>query len=411
MIRQRNLRHAVATALADTPVVLVNGARQTGKTTLVREIARRRKAQFATLDDHATLDGALNDPAGFVAGLGDFAVIDEVQNAPNLFRAIKASVDRDRRPGRFLLTGSANVLVLPRLGDSLAGRMEILTLHPFAQDELTGRRGGFIDAAFGGRMPARTTGAMDRGKAARRVFQGGYPEVLGRTEATRRSAWYRAYITSIMQRDVRDISNIADLTAMPRLLTQLALRSSGLMNLADIGRGIDAPHSTLRRYMALLEATFLYTPLTPWTANKSKRLVKAAKIHLADSGFAAHLAGIGSPAELMKSPAFGPLLESFVVNEVRKLTGWSHTVVTTHHYRTEQGREVDLVLEDPRGRVVGIEVKASGSIGHADLAGIKDLRETSRDRWVRGIVLHLGTGVTAFARDLHAVPLSALWEW
>ncbi len=411
MVRPRNLRHAVNAALADTPVVLVNGARQTGKTTLVREFATRRKAAFVTLDDHASLDGALNDPAGFVAGLGDFAVIDEVQNAPNLFRAIKASVDRDRRPGRFLLTGSANVLVLPRLGDSLAGRMEILTLQPFAQDELAGRTGTFIDALFSRSLPVRSPKAIDRAKAARRVFLGGYPEVAGRSVPARRAAWYRSYITTIMQRDVRDISNIADLTAMPRLLTQLAMRSSGLMNLADIGRGIDAPHSTLRRYMALLEATFLHAPLMPWTANRSRRLVKAAKIHLADSGFAAHLSGIASPPDLLKSPAYGPLLESFVVGEVRRLSGWSRTPVTTHHYRTEQGREVDLMLEDPRGRVVGIEVKASGSIGHSDLAGLKDLRETAGDRWVRGIVLHIGSGMTAFAKDLHAVPLSALWEW
>lgn len=411
IMKDRNMRHAVDTALKDTPVVLVNGARQTGKTTLVKEIAQRRKATFVTLDDHAVLDAALNDPAGFIAGMGDRAVIDEVQNAPNLFRAIKASVDRDRRPGRFLLTGSANVLVLPKLGDSLAGRMEILTLHPLAQDELAGRKGGFIDAVFGARLPTTVLIGSDRSKVARRVFLGGYPEVLGRTDAARRRAWYRAYVTTILQRDVRDISHIADLTALPKLLTQLALRSGGLLNLADIGRGIDAPHSTLRRYIALLEATFLHTPLRAWTANRTKRLVKAPKVHLADSGFAAHLCGITSPADLAKNDRFGGLLETFAVGELTRMSGWSRLSVVPHHYRTEAGREVDVVLEDARGRVVGIEVKASASIGHDDLAGLKHLRETAGDKWVRGLVLHTGEGTTPFAKDLHAVPISALWNW
>lgn len=410
-MKARNLRHYIDIAMKDTPVVLVNGARQTGKTTLVKDVATKRKASYVTLDDHADLDAALNDPAGFIAGLGPFAVIDEVQNAPNIFRAIKASVDRDRRPGRFLLTGSANVLVLPKLGDSLAGRMEIVTLYPMAQDELAGRKSGFIDAAFGKRLPVKALTHCDRSKLVRKVFAGGYPEVMGRAESARRNAWYKAYVSGILQRDVRDISNIADLTAMPKLLAQLAMRSSGLMNLADIGRGIDAPHSTLRRYLALLEATFLHVPLKPWTANRSNRLVKAEKIHLSDSGFAAHLCGIHSAGDLAKSDRFGNLLETFVVGELRKMSGWSKTPIEPYHFRNEKAREVDIVLEDPAGRVVGIEVKASASIGSDDLIGLKQLREISGSKWVRGIVLHSGPAITGFDKDLHAVPMSALWEW
>lgn len=411
IMKPRNLRHYVDIAMKDTPVVLVNGARQTGKTTLVKDIAGLKKASYVTLDDHADLDAALNDPAGFIAGLGPHAVIDEVQNAPNIFRAIKASVDRDRRPGRFLLTGSANVLVLPKLGDSLAGRMEIITLYPMAQDELAGRKSGFIDAAFGKRLPAKAPSHHDRAKLARMVFAGGYPEVMGRADSARRKAWFRAYVTGVLQRDVRDISNIADLTAMPKLLAQLAMRSSGLMNLADISRGIDAPHSTLRRYLALLEATFLHVPLRPWTANRSNRLVKAEKIHLSDSGFAAHLCGINSAGDLAKSERFGLLLETFVVNELRKMAGWSKTTVEPYHFRNEKAREVDVVLEDSAGRVVGIEVKSSASIASDDLAGLKQLREAAGSKWVRGIVLHSGPGITGFGKDLHAVPMSALWEW
>lgn len=410
-MKERNITTAIATALKDTPVVLVNGARQTGKTTLVKGIARKRRATYFTLDDHGTLDAALNDPAGFVASLGDFAVVDEVQNAPNIFRAIKASVDRDRRPGRFLLTGSANVLALPRMGDSLAGRMEIITLHPFAQDELAGRRSTFIDALYKARLPLAYTGTADRSALARRAFAGGYPEVRTRKAPARRAAWYKAYITTILQKDVRDISNIADLTTLPKLLAQLALRSGNLLNLADVARDLDVPHSTLRRYMALLETTFLLTPLRPWANKRAKRLVKAPKVHLADSGFATWLCGINSPNDLVKNPMCGHLLETFVTGELRKLATWSKAAVETFHFRMDTGREVDLVLEDAQGRIIGIEVKASASVDHRDLAGLMELRAAAGPKWVRGIVLHAGPGITPFSRDLHAVPISAAWDW
>ncbi len=405
------MRHAVDIALKDTPVVLINGARQTGKTTMVKAIAKARGATYVTLDDHPTLEAALADPPAFIQGLGKLAVIDEVQNAPNIFRAIKASVDRDRKPGRFLLTGSANVLVLPKLGDSLAGRMEILALHPFAQDELHGRKSAFIDKAFTAKPNMGQPTILERKQLAGLVTGGGYPEVMTRKDAARRGAWYGAYITSILQRDVRDISNIAGLTDLPRLLQALALRSSGLLNLADLSRTLDIPHSTLRRYMVLLEATFLSTPLNAWSTHRGRRLVKAPKLHLADSGFAAHLAGIDTAAQLLAAPSFGPLLETFVVNELRKIAGWSKTRVNLFHYRTEGGREVDIVLEDAKGRIVGIEVKAAMAVGSGDVAGLKDLREAAGSKWLRGILLHPGLGITPFAKDIHAVPLSALWEW
>lgn len=411
MEKARNIRHAVDIALKDTPVVLLHGARQTGKTTLARRIAAIRGAQYVTLDDHPTLEAALNDPPAFIQGLGKLAVIDEVQNAPNLFRAIKASVDRDRKPGRFLLTGSANVLVLPRLGDSLAGRMEIIPLFPFAQDELQGQKSGFIDKVFGARPKMVPPTVLERKEVAALVTAGGYPEVMTRKSAARRDAWYGAYITSILQRDVRDISNIAGLTDLPRLLAALAQRSGGLLNMADLSRTMDIPHSTLRRYMALLEATFLSTPLTAWSTHRGKRLVKAPKLHLADSGFAAHLAGIDMPADLLKGQSFGPLLETFVVNELRKMAGWSKVRIKLYHFRTEVGREVDVVLEDHKGRIVGLEVKAAMAIGSNDMTGLKHLREAAGDKWIRGILLHPGLGITPFAKDLHTVPLSALWEW
>lgn len=409
-MRTRNIQYYIDIALKDTPVVLLNGARQTGKTTLVKGIAKKRKATFVTLDDQVTLASALNDPPGFIQDLGPFAVIDEVQNAPNIFRAIKASVDRDRRPGRFLLTGSANVLVLPKLGDSLAGRMEIIPLFPFAQDELHGRKGSFIDKVFARKLPSSPS-AVTRKTIAALVHGGGYPEVIGRKDATRRVAWYRSYISSILQRDVRDISHVTGLTDLPRLLTALAVRSSGLLNVSDISRTMDLPHTTLRRYLALLEATFLSTPLPAWSGHRGRRLTKASKLHLADSGFAAHLCGIVTPAQLLASLSFGNLLETFVVNELRKQATWNRVSVQIHHFRTESGREVDIVLEDMRGRITGIEVKAAEAVSASDFKGLYELKDIAGDKWTRGIILHSGKHTVPFQKDMHAVPLSALWEW
>ncbi len=409
-MKSRNIKHYIDIALKDTPVVLVNGARQTGKTTLVQEIAKKRKATYVTFDDQSTLASALNDPPGFIQDLGAFAVIDEVQNSPNIFRAIKASVDRDRRPGRFLLTGSANVLVLPKLGDSLAGRMEIIPLFPFAQDELHGRKGTFIDKVFASKLPTGPT-AITRKALATLVHGGGYPEVMGRRDTARREAWYRSYIRSILQRDVRDISNVTGLTDLPKLLTALAVRSSGLLNISDISRTMDLPHTTLRRYLALLEATFLSTPLPAWSGHRGRRLTKSEKMHLADSGFAAHLCGIATPAQLHTSMYFGNLLETFVVNELRKLATWSRTSVQLHHFRTEAGREVDVVLEDMRGRITGIEVKAAEAVSASDFKGLYELKDIAGDKWTRGIILHSGKHIVPFQKDMHAVPMSALWEW
>ena len=289
--------------------------------------------------------------------------------------------------------------------------MEIIGLYPFAQDELHGRKSTFLDKVFAVRPTFVPPSPLDRKQIAALVVAGGYPEVMTRRTADRRAAWYNAYVTSILQRDVRDISNITGLTDLPRLLTALANRSGGLLNLADLSRTMDIPHSTLRRYMALLETTFLHVPLMPWSAHRSKRLVKAPKVHLSDSGFAAHLVGMDSGTRLQNHNAFGNLLESFVVSELRKMAGWSKVTVNTFHYRTEAGREVDVVLEDAKGRIVGIEVKASVSAGPNETNGLRDLRQVAGKKWVRGIVLHAGQRITPISKDLHAVPLSALWEW
>ncbi len=438
---KRLLTPLLVEALSDSPVVLLNGARQTGKTTLVQNLpSEHHTATYITLDDAGFLSAARSDPAGFLAGLPGPVVIDEVQHAPELFPAIKAEVDTRRAPGRFLLTGSANVLLLPKLSESLAGRMEILTLWPLSQAEVEGSSGSFVDGLFSpelslssmadgagrmngadkanrvgiNRVGADQVGA-DRTDIIRRILRGGYPEPQARANEIRRRAWFNSYLTTILQRDVRDISNIEGLRDLPRLLGLLAARAGGLLNLADISRAHGLPYATLYRYMSLLEATFLVQPLPAWSANIGRRLVKAPKVILNDTGLMASL--LGADAERLKTNGelLGGLLENFVVMEVRKDAGWSRTQPGLFHYRTQTGQEVDLVLEDAAGRLVGIEVKASATITLDDFKGLRHLAEAvggaeaAGGRFVRGVVFYTGEKVIPFGANLHALPVSSLW--
>lgn len=408
------LRHATARvreALADRPVVLVHGARQAGKTTLVRALAAAdHPARYVTFDALTALSAARGDPAGFLAGLEGPVVLDEVQRVPDLFVAIKGAVDRERRPGHFLLTGSANVLLVPRLSESLAGRMEIVTLWPFSQGEIEGVVEGFVDAAFGDAPPA--LGAAAGGVAlAERVLRGGFPETVAIGSAGRRSAWFEAYLTTILGRDVRDLANIEGLTELPRLLSLVAARPMALLNFAELVRSAGLAQSTLKRYFALLEAVFLVRTLRPWHANIGKRMVKTPKVLLCDSGLAAHLMGIDDARLAQDRTLFGGLLESFVAMELTKQIGWSTAAPALYHFRTHEGDEVDLVLERRSGALVGIEVKSAAAVTGVDFKGLRALAQAAGRRFHRGVVLYTGTEVVPFGPRLHAVPIKALWRW
>lgn len=404
----RNIEPEIRAALADTPVVLLNGARQTGKSTLAVALAGEFGMRYVTLDDATALAAASTDPLGFLKGLGTSAVIDEVQKVPALFPAIKALVDADRRPGGYLLTGSANVLMLPKLSESLAGRMEIISLAPLSQGELEGRREGFIDAVF---RPGPLGNPGGEGVAPLdRILAGGYPEAVSRPAGKRRDAWFASYLTAILQRDVRDLAHIEGLTDMPRLLSLLAARTSGLLNMSELSRSCGIPQTTLKRYLGLLEAAFLFQLLPAWSANLGKRLVKSPKIHLADTGLAAFLTG-QTPARLASDPTcLGRLWETFAVNELKKQATWSEARVGLYHYRTTTGQEVDVVLENAAGSLVGIEVKAATTVVGKDFSGLRALAEDGGGRVVRGVVLYNGDQTIAFGDQLAAVPLSALWR-
>jgi hypothetical protein len=397
-------------ALGDTPVVLIHGARQTGKTTLARWAAEGvHPARFLSFDDATVLSAALSDPSGFISSLSGPVVLDEVQRALSLFPAIKLSVDRDRRPGRFLLTGSAQVLLLPALSETLAGRMEIIPLWPFSQGELEGARERFLDAAFGRDLLASHGNAVSRLDLIDRALRGGFPEAQNRSPE-RRGEWFGSYLTTILQREVRDLARIEGFAEMPRLLTLAAARVGGVFNASDLSRVAAVPLSTLKRYLALFEATFLVRFLPAWSANLKTRLVKAPKLYFSDTGLLSHLTAV-VPDRLSLDPGLaGPLIENFLVMELVKQTSWSRSRPALMHFRASSGPEVDLVAEHPDGRIVGIEVKASATVESSDFRGLATLRELAGKRFHRGIVLYTGSEAVPFGSGFQALPMGAVWK-
>ncbi len=414
-MKTRAITSRILDALSDTPVVFVNGARQVGKTTLARSLAAdgfggSNDVSYLTLDRITTAGAAESDPEGFLESLEGPVVLDEAQRVPGLFRAIKLRVDSDRRPGQFLLTGSANVLTVPGISESLAGRMEIVTLHPFSQGEVHDRPEHFVDACFGNALPPVPVakGAVDTQAV---VHAGGYPEALERTSNERRRAWFDAYVSTILQRDIRELARIEGLTELPDILALIAVRSGGLVNYAELSRSSGLAASTLKRYLSLLKMTFLIRELPAWSRNASKRLVRSAKLFVNDSGLAGHLLGSDSLTPVAASRVWGPLLETFVLAELTRQAGWSRTMPKMFHYRTSNGSEADIVLESSRGEVVGIEVKAAASVGGRDFNGLRSLRDAAGPLFSRGMVLYSGDELVHFERDLVAVPLRCLWEW
>jgi hypothetical protein len=410
MLYKRFITAKILEALDDTPVVLIIGARQTGKTTLVKQLAEGPfPARYITLDD-LTLRGAIkNDPAAFLSNITTPIIIDEIQLVPELLPAIKCEVDQNRQPGRFLLTGSANVLTLPRISESLAGRMAIFTLFPLSQGELEGKNERFIDWLFAETLQISFPTVPRADLLQQLIISGGYPEVLKRPDPARQQAWFKDYVTTILQRDVRDLANIEGLTQMPRLFELLATRIASLLNLSELSRNMQIPHTSLKRYMALFEATFMISLLPAWSGNLGKRLVKAPKLFFNDTGLAAYLLGISEIALKNQPHSFGSLLENFIFSELNKQVTWSHTQPRIFHFRNQTGQEVDFVLEDRQRRCVGIEVKAAVTLRSGDFNGLRWLQSNLGKLFLRGIVLYNGTEIIPFGENLFAVPIPLIW--
>jgi uncharacterized protein len=403
-------------AMDDTPVVVVVGPRQCGKSTLAELVAGERGARQVTLDDAGPRAAANADPTGFVEALEPPVVIDEFQKAVELLPAIKSRVDRARSGGRrvsgmFLLTGSANVWASLRVSESLAGRAERLQLWPLSQGEILGRRETFIDAVLAGRVTQIVGAPPGRRAVSRALITGGYPEMLARGDPQRRARWLENYVQMILERDVRDLAaKVQQLDELPRLLGAAAARVSGLLEISGLARDTKLKRDTASRYLTLLELLFLLRRAPAWSRNLGRRLIKAPKLWFPDSGLASVLVGYDERRfESDETTLAGALFENFVASELTKQATWCDADVRLYHLRTAGGSEVDLVIEARDGTIAGVESKLTASVRARDFNGLRHLRDRLGERFGAGVVVHTGPDTLPFGDRLWAVPISALW--
>lgn len=407
----RHIRPQLLDALGEARVVCLLGARQTGKSTLVRDIAANElRAPYLTLDDPATLALASEDPTGFLAGT-ERLVIDEVQRAPDLLLSIKRVVDADPDPGRYLITGSANIVTHPRIADALPGRVDYMNLWPFSQTELDERQSAFLELVFAGDTPGAKEPPIGRRGYAERVARGGFPEIA-RSKADRRRRFFAGYVDSILGREIDELGSVRDVESTKRLLRLVAARSASLTNLSSLGRELAIDHKTVANRLRSLEQLFTIIRLPAWHANLGHRVVRSDKLYLADTGMLCSLIGADATRLENDGGVAGSAFETFAVAELVRLAATSSlgTQLSLHHYRDQRGNEVDVVMELANGDVVGIEVKATATPDSRATAGLRLLRDKLGNRFRQGLLLHLGPDLLRFGERLAAVPLAALWQ-
>ncbi|WP_045876046.1 ATP-binding protein [Pseudofrankia sp. DC12] len=405
-------RHAealVSAALADTRVVVVTGARQVGKSTLARlAVEAHGEARTYYLDDDAVRAAALADPVGFVNADG-LLMIDEIQRAPDLLLAIKSKVDRDPRPGRYLLTGSARLWGMKGIPDILPGRSETVELWPLAQGEIDGGPDAFVDAVFSQDEPWLAHGTLDRNDYVERALRGGYPEAVRREDLRRRARFFESYISDLIERDIRQISEIERTVELRQLVQALAATAGGLLVPNRLGNDLAVPATTVRRHLAALELSYVVQRIPAWSSNLTTRAVATPKIIFVDSGLAGHLTGMSPRRASHPTANVGPLIENFVLGELARQLTWAQEPVSLFHYRDRDRNEVDAVLERASGEIVGVEVKAAETVRTDDFRGLRRLADQIGGRFHAGYVLYAGPEVLRFGPRLRAVPISALW--
>lgn len=402
----RWIKPRIDEALLDTPVVLLAGPRQAGKTTLVRQYAEQG-LHYLTLDNELTLLSAREDPVGMIRNL-DRAVIDEIQRVPQLLLAIKKSVDENRQPGRFLLTGSANLMALPTVADSLAGRMETLMLLPLSQSEIENRSANWIEHVFAGVILTANPPVLGN-ELVERVLRGGYPEAAARPTEKRRAVWARQYIDAILQRDVRDVAEIDKLDQLPRFLHALAQTAGQMCNYSELGAQVGLDGKTVSRYIGVFEQMYLLKRVDVWARNRLKRVVKTPKLQFIDSGLLAMLMDVTVKEARMDKTRYGHVLESFVFGELLKHTTTADNDFRLLYYRDADKFEVDIVIENSAGQLVGVEVKASATVKERDLRGLKKLGKLAGNQFTAGVLLYDGDETMPLGNKLWAAPLSTLW--
>lgn len=399
----------LADALRDSPAVLLHGPRQCGKSTLAQAVGEPLGFTYLTFDDNNLLEAAKADPQGFVGDLPERTILDEIQHVPELFRSIKSAIDRDRQPGRFLLTGSANVFLVPALGESLSGRMEIVRLHPLAQSEIAMTQSNFLDKIFNEKTGIKKTERLGK-ELADRMTIGGYPPAVERKTETRRATWYRDYVETQIRKDVRDLAKITSFEILPRLLSYAATQTAHLLNVTELAGPFQVTRPTIRDYLTLLENIFLLDELQPWHTNRIKRLVKTPKLHINDTGVACSLLGMKSDSLYADRAIYGQMLETFVYQELRRESSWHEDEFKFYHYRTRDQKEVDIVIERGARQLVGVEVKASSTVRSADFAGLRQLKTYAGSKFEKGIVLYDGDTSLSFGDDMYAIPIRLIWE-
>lgn len=405
---KRFIRSNLVEALSTSPAVLITGARQTGKTTLVEEYARDKNYHYITFDDLDIISAAKRDLKGFVGGLPKPIIIDEVQRVPDIFFPIKRDIDLNRQPGRYILTGSTNPLYNAHIRESLAGRLETLELYPLSQGELIEQKEDFISKAFSDTILLAPKTSLSKEDLYKIIVKGGYPSVETLSEK-RRNAWFNSYINNILQKDIRDLARIEAIEQLPNLFTLLAIRAAGLLNVAELSRTNGMSATTLHRYITLLQALYLIGYSQPWSSRLGMRLLKSPKLYLIDTGILSYLQEI-TVERLLKEPQFtGNLLENFVWSELTKQVSWSDMRVKIYHFRTAGGIEIDILLEDQMGRVVGVEVKNSETVQSHDFKGLNYLSNVLGSKFMRGIVLYTGKTAVPFGKNLFAMPIASLW--
>ena len=406
----RRLRFLLAESIGDSPVTLIHGPRQCGKTTLAKIMGKSLGYSYFTLDDADTRAVAQNDPMGFISDCPDQAILDEIQRVPELFRILKLSVDRHRKPGRFILTGSTNVLLIPGLTDALVGRMEVLRLHPLSQQEIEQTQApSFLERLFAGNFQTRQKKRLAM-NLIDRILAGGYPAALARPPGHRRSTWYCNYVTNLIQKDVLDLAKIRYPDVIPKLLTAAASLSGQLFNTSAMASKLQMNHNTVRDYASLLERQFMIERLPPWYSNRMKRLVKTPKLHVGDTGLACALSGIDATILSKDRDLLGRLVESFVFQELKRQASSSDKPYVFYHFRDRDGVEVDMIIEHGACQLAGIEIKAAATVFNSDFKGLRKIKAAYPDKFTFGAVLYDGETCASFGDGMYVVPIRMLWE-
>lgn len=405
----RYSRDKVAVALIDTPAVVVVGPRQSGKTTLIKSFTGEDWT-YVTLDDISQLQFAQDDPMGYIRALGArHVIIDEIQRVPELILPLKQAIDENRLPGRYLLSGSANAMALPQVADSLAGRLEVIQLQPLSQCEIMGCQSAFLSKLLAGEMP-QSKRIRIRDEMIQRVVIGGYPEALARTNEDRRFAWFQQYMTSIIQKDLRELADIEHLSLMPKFIRILANQTAQLSNQSHLAQALKVPQSTVKRYCELLKKLFIVQDLPAWHSNESKRLVRSPKSHMMDTGLACGIRQINLEKLTTDRTLFGHLLENYVLCELQKIASWRNDSLSFYHYRDKDKLEVDVVIETAAGDVIGVEVKSGATVTSTDFQGLKRLKKLAGNHFKGGVLLYDGDHSNQVEPGIYSAPLWAIWE-